>query len=228
MDTAILLNEIAPFNLLPDSVKSKLASSISIRSFAAKELVFLEAEEGSYGYCVVDGQIAMVKTSPNGKELIVELVPPGELFGVVAFLQDRPYPLTARALCDTSVIAIPRRAVLPLLAEYPDLMSGLMRLISNRMQIAQNLARALSHDNVETRIATLLMALIPKVGWVSSNERLLISLSRQDLADMAGTTIESASRVIKTFERDGLLDASKVGELSILMLTGLQKLATEG
>lgn len=215
------LAKLAPFDVLPADTLSAIAESCRRVNLQSKQMIFLEGEDAEAAYAVCTGRIGLLKSSPNGKELIVELVPAGELLGVVAFLGARPYPLTARALCDSELVVIPRSAVIPHLDRHPSLLAGFMELISGRMQITQNLARALSHDRVETRIASLLIALIPKAG--AAGTRVSLAVSRQDLADMAGTTIESASRVVKSFERDGWVDASSVGSLDLLNLPALRR-----
>ena len=77
------LGEIAPFHGLPFELRRQLSSLCVLRSIAAKATIFHEEEESAAGYVIVSGRVALFKTSPNGKELIIELLPAGELFGIV-------------------------------------------------------------------------------------------------------------------------------------------------
>ena len=151
----------------------------------------------------------MVKASPNGREMIVELLPAGEFFGVVALLDQRPFPLTARAQSDAEILVIPRAAIAKVAATNQSVLQGFLAIVSQRLSTAHNVARSLAHDKVEVRIASALLALL---GRDSAS----VEIGRQELADLTGTTIESASRVCKLWEREGMLDLAVQGIVGVL------------
>lgn len=210
-----------PFSGLTEEALTALLAASRQRAIPAKEYVFLEGTAGDAGYLILSGRIAMVKTSPNGREMIMELLPAGEFFGIVALIDDRPYPLTARAQSDIEVLAIPRSAIAPLAETNPGLLQGFLSVVSQRLLTAHNIARSLAHDKVEVRIAAALLALLGKD--VNS-----VDIGRQELADLTGTTIESASRTCKVWERDGVLDLSAQGVVRILDRESLQNAAHGG
>ena len=116
-----LLARLEPFSMLTGEVLKELAATLSVRTFAAKELIFLEQTEGDMAYAIVEGRVALLKTSTNGKELIVELLGPGDPFGVIVLLDKQTYPLTARAQIPTTVLAFGRSAIQPLFKSHPEL-----------------------------------------------------------------------------------------------------------
>lgn len=216
------MKNVEPFSDLPESTVVDLAQRASTREVPAKEFIFIEGEQGESGYVVVEGRVALIKSSPNGKELIVELLPRGEMFGVVAIIEDRPYPLSARAQVPSVVVGIPRSAVRPLFVKHPGLQQGFFELITNRLRGSHNLARTLAHDRVEARVASVLLAAIPK--FADAKGRDFISIGRQELADLCGTTIETASRVTKALEREQVLDLSEQGVVGVKDVGALQAL----
>ncbi len=219
-----LFRKVEPFSELLEADRLTILGASKVQEVRPKEIVFSEGDEAEAGWVVVAGRIAMIKSSANGKELITELLPAGELFGIVAFVDSRPYPLTARAQCEGEVLRIPRRAMAPVVDSHPQLVRGFIKTMTARARGAQNLARALAHDKVETRIASVLLALIPRFG-TQSGPPLSLSIGRQELADAAGTSIETASRVIKGLERDGVVEAASLGLLLLKDLGRLAKLS---
>lgn len=211
--------KIPPFNVLTPQQLTELLDSSRQRSYAMRDIIFCEAEDGDIGYLILSGRVAMLKSSPNGRQMIMELLPAGELFGIIALIDQRPYPLTARAQSATTVLGIPRAAVKRVAAQNPEIFQGLLSVVSGRLLTAHNVSRALAHDRVEVRIASALLALREKDSTV-------VDIGRQELAELTGTTIESASRVCKAFERQAILDLSETGKVNLLDLPGLQA-ATE-
>lgn len=203
---------IPPFSELSTSELDQLADQVTSRKIPAKQLVFSEGEVGDSAYLIVSGRVALFKSSPNNKELIIELVSPNELCGVVVLFCPGPYPLSARTQIASELVVITRVAAKPLLDNNPAFNEALVWIIRNRMTAAQNLARALAHDHVGVRVASVLTSLLPTDG---EGHTMQIELSRTEVADLAGITIETASRVMKAFERQSIVDLSSQGVIRI-------------
>ena len=204
------------FSELPQAELLSLASRLKSKRFENREMIFHEGEHGDSAYLLLSGRVAMVKSSPNGREVIVELIPPGDVFGIIVVMEDKPYPLTARAQIDSEVISFSRKTVLELSESYPDFQRRLISVLGHRLQKSHKLARALAHDRVEIRIASALLALIPQFSSAKAEESQIdIPISRQELAALTGTTLESASRAAKSLEESGLIDVSSLGKVKI-------------
>ena len=217
------IRDIEPFALLPARAQTELAEGVHQNKFDTKELIFLEQTDGATGYLIVQGRVALLKSSPSGKELIVELLGAKELFGVLVLLDTETYPLTARAQCPTEVLCFTRPLIQSLIKRYPELYSGFTSLLRRRLHSSHNLSRALAHDRVEVRVASVLTTL-----GARAEEPGRIYLGRQELADLCGITIETASRVMKSFEKDEAVSLSEVGVVKLLDLSLLERVAELG
>ena len=210
------------FGELPQTELLNLADKFRLKRFESREIIFHEGDHGDSAYLLISGRVSMLKSSPNGREVIVELIPPGDVFGIIVVMEDKPYPLTSRAQINSEALAFSRKMVLDLSEGNPDFQRKLISVLGHRLQNSHKLARALAHDRVEIRIASTLLALIPKF---SSDKRedspIEISISRQELAALTGTTLESASRAAKALEESGLIDISSLGKVRVSRLNEL-------
>lgn len=219
------VSQVAPFReVSPDEIE-KFCAACSVTKVQAKQDIFAEGALGNVGYLVLSGRVAMIKRSPNGKEFIAELLPAGELFGVIVLLNSQSYPLTARAQVASELLAIPAAAVESLTAHNAEFMRQLMGIMTNRMKSLQNVARSLAHDSVDVRVAATLLALIPRFGRGGESDIVEIEITRQEIADLTGIELETASRVVKSFEREGMLDLSRPKIVRILQQRPLQDVA---
>ena len=183
------------------------------------EYLFYEGDPPQGLFMVEEGQVKIIKHSPRGKDIILRLLGPGEMFGEVAAFDGGPSPASAQALEDATVFHLPQKDFLRLLQEYPSVALRVVEDLGRKLRDAHDLIRALTTDTVEKRIATLLLKLAEKLGKPEDRGiRLKIQLSRQDLADMAGTTIETAIRVLSKFSKDQLL--MKEGKYIIVLDRG--------
>lgn len=226
------LKTVAPFSSLADEGLKLLVSGSTTRKFPAGEIFALEGDSGVTGFLVMSGRVSMLKTSASGRELIVELLPPGDTFGLISTLDNRPYSFTCRAQAASEIMFVPRSVIVSILDSYPDLYRKFIDVISDRLARSHSFSRALAHDRVEVRIASALIALIPQFSTPQSSDSagestLWISITRQELANFTGTTVETAIRVTKAMERDGILDLSEAGTIRILAQDELTAIAGE-
>lgn len=180
------------------------------------EYLFYEGDPPQGLFILREGKVKIIKHSTRGKDTILRLLGPEEMFGEVASLDGGPYPASAQALEDTIVFHLSQRDFLRLLQGYPSIALRVIEDLGRKLRDAHDLIRALTTETVEKRIATVLLKLAEKLGKVEERGiRLRIHLSRQDLADMAGTTIETAIRVLSKFTKDRLL--TKEGKNIIIL-----------
>jgi len=184
--------------------------------FRQDEFLFYEGDSPQGLFILKEGKVKIIKHSSRGKDVILRLIGPEEMFGEVAAFDGRPYPASAQALEDSMVLHLPQRDFLQLLQQHPAIALRVIEDLGRKLRDANDLIRALTTETVEKRIATVLLKLAEKVGRLEERGiRLKIQLSRQDLADMAGTTIETAIRVLSKFTKDRLL--MKEGKYIIIL-----------
>jgi CRP-like cAMP-binding protein len=181
-----------------------------------------------YGFLVVTGRLAMIKTSTSGKELVVELLPAKDIFGLLLTLSHRELSeqLSARAQTVSKVMWVPIRNLTPMLHAHPFLYEQFVAHLLDSLQSSYRISRGLAHDRVEVRIATVLSILVNKFAKVhSSPQDHTIDVTRQQLADLTGTTVETAIRVTRAMQRDGVIDIKKPGIIHVLSSPKLQKMS---
>jgi CRP-like cAMP-binding protein/DNA-binding NarL/FixJ family response regulator len=206
----------------------KAASSVcQFGLYAAGDFLALEGDDNDRGLVVVYGRVSLVKTSASGKDLIVELLPPLDPFGMLTTLEKQPYPFSVKAQIDSRVIWVPRVVLNYILDNYPDLSREFFNRILKRLRKAHDLSRALAHDLVEVRIASALLALVPNFCSTDEDKETFgVRMTRQELAELTGTTYETVSRVVTRLEREGLLDLSESGKVRIFDMQGLQAITS--
>jgi CRP-like cAMP-binding protein len=165
-----------------------------------------QGEPASTFSLVESGFLKVLQLSAEGTELIVRFVGPGEPFGGVVALGDAPYPVSAVAVQPTVVRGWHRDTVATLLAETPQVRVNIMREMATHMTDALTRVRELTTARVGQRLAHTLLRLARQCGETVP-EGILIAqpLTRQELADLTGTTLYTVSRTLRQWEADGVL-----------------------
>ncbi|HXH27883.1 MAG TPA: Crp/Fnr family transcriptional regulator [Candidatus Polarisedimenticolia bacterium] len=182
-----------------------------IRSYEEGETIFHEGDPALMFHFVLGGRVKIVKAAAAGRDVILEIFGPGDPVGVLAAYQERSFPATAVALEATSLLSVPRQELFALLAANPMLARGLLMGLTRRMmELTRKLAERSSR--VEYRIARVLLALADRVGRSEPDGVVIpLALSRQEIADMVGTTQETAIRVMSRWGKDGLVVTEERG-----------------
>ncbi len=177
------------FSSLNDDELGELADLAIERSFAPNEFIFWDGDAPEWLYIVAAGKVKVLKYSSSGREFIIAFFGPGEMFGEIAVFENKPYPASAQAVAETKVVGIKRDHFLSFLANRPQVALRIINVLGGRLRDAQSRLRDLAGERVEQRLASVLLMLSAKRG-------LTLPFTRQEIADMVGTTTETAIRVI--------------------------------
>ena len=159
--------------------------------------------------------------------MIHNVIGPGEMFGLVGLVANGKYPVSATAAAESQAYSWETAAMTRLAERYPRLALNAMSMMAARVNEFQGQIRALATERVERRLARSLLRLVRQVGKKSDRGVLIdLSLSRQDLAEMSGTTLYTVSRILSQWERMGLLEAGRE-RLVILNPHGLVQIAED-
>ncbi len=219
---------IPMFEFLEAEELDRLYTLSSTEKVAKGEYVFLECDQPRNLYTVVKGEVKLLKQTEDGRETIVEMAYPGEIFGEEAIFDGQPYPMTAQALDDVELLAISRTDFFTFLRDNPDLALEIITELGTRLREAQNTIRALAMERVEWRIARVLLMLSRKAGIVEADGVSIdLPLTRQDIADMAATTVETTIRVLSNFKKMGLVETEK-GKIILRDKKHLEEMVSEG
>ncbi len=223
-----ILWKIPMFNFLDQEALDALLALTETETYGKGEYIFMECDASRKLYIVTRGEVKMLKQTESGREMIIELAYPGDIFGEEAVFDGKPYPLTAQCLEDCEVLSIKRSDFFDFLRDNPDLALEFITEFASRLRLAQDSIRALAAERVEWRVGRVLNLLSARVGQkgpdgVSIN----LPITRQDIADMAGTTVETTIRVISHLKKLGICDTVK-GKIVIIDPDQLGNMVREG
>lgn len=172
---------------------------------------FSQGAPAEYLYILLTGCVKLCQVSPDGQQVNLRTILPAQLFGALgAVVADAAYPVGAQALEDSTALAIPSAAFHCFLQQRPHLSFGLMRLMSSYILEMQERYREMATEKVEQRIARVLLRLARQAGkGMEEGIVIELSFSRQDLAEMAGTTLYTVSRTLSNWEKRGLITTGR-------------------
>jgi len=212
---------------LGESDLSAIAAHFRPYQRQREEALLLEGDPADAYYLIAEGQVKIVQSSSEGEEVILHILGPGELVGALPNLNDGTYPASAIALGEILVFAVTPDDFEAILERYPRVAINLLHFAAGKLRAAHDRLRELATERVERRIARTLTRLARQIGRKTEQGLLLdVTLSRQDLAELSGTSLFTVSRTLKEWERRGLLQAGR--ERIVLLNThGLVSLADD-
>jgi CRP/FNR family transcriptional regulator len=185
------------------------------RRIPRQRTVFREGQPAEFLWVLRRGQVRLGKASPNGRVTTLEVVGAGEMFGALYGSPAELYPATAEAVLDSAAWCVPCRVVAGLVVERPELGLEILAVVSKRLREAQERLCSFANDPVPTRLA---LALLHAAHDGEAR------VTRRALAETAGTTVETAIRVLRRFEREGLV-RGEVGLVHIVDADALRHVA---
>lgn len=204
------LRQVVVFqNATDDDLKLIVENSIT-RSSEEGEFFFFQGDPADYLYVLTDGQVKLLQTNPSGQQVNLRTIYPWQMFGALGAVRgaEAAYPATAQALEDSTALAVKSRFFTEMMESRPYLSFDLMKLMTSYIQEMQARYRELATERVEQRIARALLRLTAQSGQ-KADEGIELAFSRQDLAEMSGTTLYTVSRVLADWERQGLVEAGR-------------------
>lgn len=196
-------------SLNPDDRRA-LEPLCELRAYEKGGKIFGEGDPADHIYFLFVGRVKIVK-SARDRDLILEILGPGEPVGAVAVYERRPFPATAIALEPCGVISIPSRDFFALLEKRPEITRRLLAGLTMRL-MALNRRMADMTGSVEVRIARLFSTLAERIGEKTGEGVFIpIALSRQEVADLVGTTVETAIRILSRWQKEGVVETEKKG-----------------
>jgi CRP/FNR family transcriptional regulator len=209
---AELLERVPMYRRLSAEDRRHLAAVSQVRRYERGTTVFAEGEPSQSFYIVAEGRVKVFKTTAAGRDVILEIFGAGDPFGAVAVYEGRPYPASAVALEETTCIVTGRDALFALLEGHPSLVRGILSGLTLRLVDLTNRLAELSGGRVDGRFARLFLKLIGEMGKPGADGVFVpLALSRQELADLTGTTIETCIRIMSRWGKEGIVRTEKDG-----------------
>ncbi len=187
-------------------------------------MVFYQGDPTNRVWILREGEVKIVRHDEGGRETIVEIIPQGEAFGgAVIFLPLQP--ATAQTMTGSETVSFSQEVFIRFIGEHPPLALKVIRMLGGRLHMFMQM-NALAGERVERRLAHILLKLATRSGRADPEGVLItVPLSRQDLADMSGTTLETAIRLMSRFRSEGLVKTRRGGYIVILAIEKLRDMA---
>lgn len=205
-EAAAFLRASPVFAGLPAREVDALAGRVREESYRLRDYVFMEGDPAVW-FCVLrSGRVKIVRHSRAGRDVVLEVLGPGEVFGAVAVIEKRPYPAAAQAIEPSVVVKIPGEVIVTLADRHPSLIKEIALMMGRRLRAAHDSVKSLAIDPVEARLAGALLRLGEREGSRTPQGLVLpFHLTRQSLGDMTGTTVETTIRVVSRWLKEDLV-----------------------
>jgi CRP/FNR family transcriptional regulator len=207
-----LLRRLPFFRRLSPALRARIAAVARIKAYDRGELIFAEGDPSDAFMVIVAGRVKVFKSTPAGKEIILEIFGAGDPLGAVAVYEGAPFFASALTLDPAEILRIEQPAFFALLEQDPAMVRGLLSGLTIRLaELTRRLAE-LTGTRVESRFARLFLKLGEQIGRAERGGTFVpMPLSRQELADLTGTTIETAIRIMSRWQKEDVVRTEKDG-----------------
>ena len=223
------LRQVDVFQDASDADLQSILQNSNFRSIEEGAFFFFQGDPADYLYVLISGQVKLLQSNPNGKQVNIRTVQPWEMFAALgAVRKEATYPASAQALQDSAALVIRSDFMNEMMQTRPHLSIALTRLMTLNIQEIQARYRELATERVEQRIAHTLLRLASQMGKRIENGATSVEMefSRQDVAEMTGTTLYTVSRTLSEWEKLGIIEAGRE-RIRIKNPHGLVKIAEQ-
>lgn len=201
LDPSLLAN-LPPFSKLETSAIGEILEQASSRYLDAGVTVFEEGQQADRFYLLLDGYIQVVRITPGGEQVIALHIPAGQLFGIAKALGHITYPASAVTAAQSLVLSWPTRVWDEFAARYDGFATETYKTVGQRIGDMNDRIVEMATQQVEQRIACAVLRLVNQAGIkVSDGIEINFPVTRQDLSEMTGTTLHTASRMLSAWEK---------------------------
>lgn len=198
------------FERMTDAELDDVLGQASSRRYAAGTAVFEQGQPAEHFFVLLHGRLRVTQVTPEGQQMVIRMVNPGDLFGIARALRRTDYPGTSMAVVESIALAWPMSAWEGMLDKHPALAVNAMQTMGGRLQEAHARMRELSTEEVERRVAHAVLRLANQSGKKeAAGIRIDFPVSKQDIAEMTGTTLHTVSRILSAWESAGLVEGGR-------------------
>lgn len=205
-----VLSSSTLLNSVPEADREILLKTSHLAFAERGETIWLHGNECDFVGLVGTGFVKMVMGTNSGQELTAELMGPGQVFGLLGAVEGNGCPLSARSVTATWYLKLPKRETLAIYSRVDVLKDHLLRRTTNRLRQSHEMMARMSSGKVAERIAAILFLLADSYGRATDRGTLIdVPLTRQDLGDMVGTTVETTIRVMSKWQKEGWIETDQ-------------------
>jgi CRP/FNR family transcriptional regulator, nitrogen oxide reductase regulator len=209
LDTQLIAGLPAFQGFPPADLAQVLAEARPAR-FAKGAAIFGQGAPAGNFFLLLHGRVRAYRLTPDGQQLVVRFVGPGEMFGIAMAIGSPTYPANAMAVVDSVALVWPAAAWKGLVTRFPTLAINTMHTVGGRLQEAHTRLAGMATQEVARRVAHTLLGLAREAGReVEAGVLIDFPITRQDIAEMAGTTLHTVSRILSAWEQEGLVESGR-------------------
>jgi len=209
-DNLFYLQKIPLFANLKEAELQSLSQIVIERTYKKNSNIFFEGDPGDGVYFIKAGQVKVIKTSEEGGEQILHLLGPGDIFGEVVLFDGSDFPATAQAVVDSQIGMIRNWDMDVFIRANPEVALKLLKVMSHRLRDAQIKIKNLALQDTLRRTVGMLLHLAQEHGKrTAEGIEINLPLSRQELANMVGTSRETVTRILSRLNKEGLIVLEK-------------------
>ena len=206
--------------------RQRILSAAVSRNLKVRQTLATEGDPATTCYLVVVGHLKLSRVAPDGREVIARFIGPGDPYAGIVLLGHPTYPLSATAVEPSRVLGWARQVIKDLAGRYPQLKTNILQEITQHMTDALERVSELSTERVSQRLARTLLRLAEHDGRVTGTSiEIAHAITRQELADLSGTTLFTASRLLSQWEQRGFVQSTR-GHVTLLAPSEVERLAS--
>lgn len=219
-----LVQQLDVFSALPDDVLDAILQQATPMRLKEGSMLFKQGDAATHFYVLLQGHLKIVQISPDGEQVIVRHVRPGDIFGIARAMQRSHFPATNIAVQESLVLAWPSDYWDELVRQSPAFAANAFQTVGQRLQDAHTRIRELSTEEVEQRVARALLRMAEQSG-TPTDEGIEISfpVTRQDIAELTGTTLHTVSRLLSNWKNRGIVTSGR-RRITVCDMNALQRL----
>ena len=204
------MRDLALFRKMSDAELDDVLGIAASRRYPAGEIVFTQGEPADKFYLLLHGRLRVTQLTAQGQQVAIRIVNPGDLFGIAKALERTDYPGTATAVADSVSLHWATSSWSGLLDRHPAFAVNAMHTMGARLQEAHARVKEMSTEAVERRVGHAVLRLVQQSGRREDGGiRVDFPISRQDIAEMTGTTLHTVSRILSAWDAAGIVDAGR-------------------
>ena len=194
------------FTALDDAAAASLRASMDAVKIAKGSILFKEGDDGEHLYIIIDGKLKLGTSSGDGRENLLSILGPGEMFGELSLFDPGPRTSTATAVTDAKLLSLSHEKVIPWLKQNPEVSLQLLTRLSQRLRRTNEAVGDLVFSDVPGRVAKALIDLGDRFGKTTP-EGLLVNhdLTQEELAQLVGASRETVNKALADFAGRGWL-----------------------
>lgn len=226
-DVKAILSQHFLLKHLPPNELDRLSQLATTRNYGPNEVVFMKGDAGVSMMAVLSGKIRICSYSPDGREVVLNVIKPGEVFGEIALIDGGERTADAFAMEPSQLLVLSRRDFMPFLERHPRVCVRLLEVMCQRLRWTSAQVEDFFFLDLRSRLAKRLLQLSDQLGQPSTaGASVSVKTSQQLLASMIGTSREAVNKQLRSWEERGLIDVKR-GSITVLKRQALEDVIEE-